>query len=234
MPYCVHCGVELAASEPRCPLCDTAVVHPDQPWKGPLQRPYPEHLETAERHVNRRYGAYLASILLLVPMTVTLLVDLLTSHRISWSLYVLGGGAFVFCCGIVPFYLKSPRPYFTLLLDTLSALLYLFLIAIASNGIGWYLRLAMPLTVFLGTTVIACSWVLRRKNTLLVNVSDAILFFAAFIISTDCTIDLYMTGALLPDWSLYAFMPLLALAAMLRIVNRRRDLVEKIRRRLYF
>ena len=31
MPYCVHCGVELDASVPRCPLCGAAVHDPACP-----------------------------------------------------------------------------------------------------------------------------------------------------------------------------------------------------------
>ena len=29
--YCVKCGVELADSEKKCPLCGTPVFHPDIP-----------------------------------------------------------------------------------------------------------------------------------------------------------------------------------------------------------
>ena len=29
--YCIKCGVELADSEKRCPLCGTPVFHPDLP-----------------------------------------------------------------------------------------------------------------------------------------------------------------------------------------------------------
>ena len=27
--YCVNCGVRLADTEKKCPLCETAVYHPD-------------------------------------------------------------------------------------------------------------------------------------------------------------------------------------------------------------
>ncbi len=30
MSYCVNCGVELQKSEPRCPLCGTEVVNPNE------------------------------------------------------------------------------------------------------------------------------------------------------------------------------------------------------------
>ena len=41
--YCVNCGVKLADTEKRCPLCQTEVYHPDIPRREaePL---YPEEL----------------------------------------------------------------------------------------------------------------------------------------------------------------------------------------------
>ena len=30
MSYCVNCGVELQKSEPRCPLCGTEVINPNE------------------------------------------------------------------------------------------------------------------------------------------------------------------------------------------------------------
>ena len=30
MSYCVNCGVELQKSEPRCPLCGTEVLNPNE------------------------------------------------------------------------------------------------------------------------------------------------------------------------------------------------------------
>ena len=39
MSYCVNCGVELADSERRCPLCHTEVHNPRQPY----DRKIPKH-----------------------------------------------------------------------------------------------------------------------------------------------------------------------------------------------
>ena len=39
MSYCVNCGVELAPSEKRCPLCGVEVVNPAKPWTEPEALP---------------------------------------------------------------------------------------------------------------------------------------------------------------------------------------------------
>ncbi len=232
MPYCVKCGVELAPSEPKCPLCNTQVMHPDEPWQKPGQRPYPEHLEV--RHVNRQYGAHLASIVLLVPVLVCLLCDFLISMRLSWSLYVLGAGGFLFCCALLPFYTKEQTPYLSLLLDTLAALMYLYLIAVMSGNTDWFWRLALPLTVLLGATIIACVWIFRRKNSLfLINLSYTLILCSMLLIAYERAIDLFVLGIFKPLWSFFAMVPLLALAVIFRIVNRKRRLLEDIRKRLY-
>ena len=38
--YCVNCGVELADSEKKCPLCGMPVFHPDIP-RTPAEPPFP-------------------------------------------------------------------------------------------------------------------------------------------------------------------------------------------------
>ena len=38
--YCVKCGVELADSEKKCPLCGTPVFHPDIP-RNLSEPPFP-------------------------------------------------------------------------------------------------------------------------------------------------------------------------------------------------
>lgn len=234
MSYCVNCGVELAPSEPKCPLCGTPVIHPDRPWQAPEERLYPERLETTAGHVNRRYGAHLASIALLMPVAVCMLVDFLTTMHITWSFYVMGAGAFIFCCALLPFYTEKPKPYLSLFLDMLAALLYLYLIALASGDTAWFWRLAMPLTVFSGLAVIACVWIFRRKNSpFLVDLSNAIAICAALLIIIECMIDLFVIGFIRPRWSLYALFPLIALSVMFRMVNRKQRLLESIRKRLY-
>ena len=39
MSYCVNCGVELAASERRCPLCGVEVINPREPFDENGERP---------------------------------------------------------------------------------------------------------------------------------------------------------------------------------------------------
>ena len=101
MSYCVNCGVELQKSEPRCPLCGTEVINPNEPREEKPARPYPSHVEHLDKTVDRRYIASFISLLLLIPLFTVMLANILVSGKLSWSYYVLGGElvAFtVFCC----------------------------------------------------------------------------------------------------------------------------------------
>ncbi|MEF9895816.1 MAG: zinc ribbon domain-containing protein, partial [Clostridia bacterium] len=132
MAYCVECGVELAPSEKACPLCGTPVSHPSVPWREPDSYPYPKNVEELSRRINIRYGAHLATILLLIPIAVTLLVDLMEDGQMTWSSYVLGAGLCLFCIVLLPFYVKQAKPYLFLLIDILAVGLYLLLIGLPS------------------------------------------------------------------------------------------------------
>ena len=91
MSYCVNCGVELADSETRCPLCGVEVVTPVKPWVEPKTPPYPERLERIMSRIDRRFFAGLLGVILLIPVCITLLIDLLANNGVTWSAYVVGG-----------------------------------------------------------------------------------------------------------------------------------------------
>ena len=50
--YCVKCGVELADSEKKCPLCGTPVFHPDIP-RNLSDPPFPPDRRIRPEDVNR-------------------------------------------------------------------------------------------------------------------------------------------------------------------------------------
>ncbi len=96
MSYCVHCGVELAPSEEKCPLCKTPVMDPNQAWREPEERPYPERWRSCRRTstaVRRATGLHVPDD----PMLAVLISDLAMNLRMTWSMYVLGAGACIYC-----------------------------------------------------------------------------------------------------------------------------------------
>lgn len=79
--YCIKCGVELADSEKKCPLCNTHVFHP-QLSVSDSPRLYPPNLNPPKQV--RPWGALtIVTALFLLPIFITLLCNLQINGRIT-------------------------------------------------------------------------------------------------------------------------------------------------------
>ncbi len=233
MAYCVHCGVELAQSERTCPLCLTPIFDPKE-MHCEAEKPYPDRLETVNANIDRRYGAKLAMMLLMIPLAAVLILNLLISGRISWAYYVLGAGACICCWAILPFYLNERRPYLYLAIDMLSIAAYLALIAWRTGGMDWYFALALPLTLLFGLSALLCVYIARRSRMpVLYRISNSVLVFAVALVGLDALISLYAEGAIALHWSIVSLISLFALVAVLCVIERNPGLKATIARRLY-
>ena len=85
MSYCVHCGVKLAPSEARCPLCQTPVVDPVTPYDPSVPKEFPTRVREQHLEINPGATLVLAAVLLAVPSLICLFVDLLVSGGLTWS-----------------------------------------------------------------------------------------------------------------------------------------------------
>mgnify|MGYP000567988434 CR=1 FL=1 len=85
MSYCVNCGVELDDSAKKCALCGAPVLNPylDEPEEA-LPPPYPDRLALPEG-TNRRYIAFLVSMVLLIPNLICGVANLLILDSGVWS-----------------------------------------------------------------------------------------------------------------------------------------------------
>lgn len=150
--YCIQCGVKLADSQKICPLCGTTVFHPEltQPRGTPL---YP-----ADRYpggkVNKQGIMAILTALCLLPILVTLLIDMQIDGTVTWSGYVMGAillgyGVFVF-----PFWFRRYHSVVLVPVDFALLGLYLLYIDLATGG-GWFLSFAFPMVGALGLIVTA-------------------------------------------------------------------------------
>ncbi len=81
--YCVKCGVELAPGTERCPLCGTAVYHPETE-ETPSAPPYPRYTGTEET-VSRGGMLFIITFISVIPVIVCLLIDLNMRGAVTWS-----------------------------------------------------------------------------------------------------------------------------------------------------
>ncbi len=235
MSYCVNCGVELAPSEPKCPLCGVEVVNPLRPWKKPRSRPYPNYFDEVMRGVDRRYFALISALLLMIPVTVCLLIDIFTSGDMTWSSYVVGAAVLAMVVALVPLSSKEHRPYRYLVYNTVTTLAYLMLIDYKTPEPGWFLPLALPIALSLSVIsgLITTYFQLRKSDEILVTLALLLFGAGAFTMLVEVFIRLYREQSVLPVWSWYALVPCLLSGAAFLILNRRNRWKESVRKRLF-
>lgn len=234
MSYCVNCGVELDRSEQRCPLCGVEAVNPAEPFDRTAPRPYPARIERINVRVNRRYTALFISLLLLIPVFVTVFSDALTSGGISWSAYVVGGALVLFTWLLLPMLLQRPNPYLCVLCDGLAALLFLLLIELITKK-SWFLRLGLPLALLATGYALLITFLCDEKRTmeLFLRVAAALTGAGFAVVGVECAVRLYREAFTWPHWSLYALFPCLVLSAVLLVLNRRERFKSELKRRFY-
>ena len=87
--YCVKCGVELADSEKKCPLCGTPVFHPDIP-RNLSDPPFPPDRRIRPEDVNRSGILFVLTVAALLPALLCLLCDWRINGALVWSGYAAG------------------------------------------------------------------------------------------------------------------------------------------------
>lgn len=167
MSYCVNCGVELADSARKCPLCDTPVLNPNILANENAEPPFPSHIELP-KGAKSRYTAVILSLVLLLPNIVCVITNLLLTPHQLWSVYVVASSAIFWFLFLFPFIMKKKRQYWTLAVDAVATAAYIFVFYYYDSPTkGWFWTLAVPLDVSIFLTIAALCAFFSEKRTLL-------------------------------------------------------------------
>jgi hypothetical protein len=148
--YCVKCGVELADSERSCPLCGTAVYHPDIiREEGDL--PYPPYKPTPRR-LRRRVFLFVLAIVFVAVIIQLVICNIAITGRLTWAHYASGAIALAYLVVFLPMWFLKPNPVIFVPTGFAAIALFLFQCNYLSNG-AWFWRFALPL--LLGMAIIA-------------------------------------------------------------------------------
>ncbi len=151
--YCIKCGVELADSERKCPLCLTPVYYPG--LNPDPERPYPDTKPNLPR-VNKKVIYLMLSFLFLIAAVISLIADLNLGGGIIWSGYVLTGLALAYLIVIFPAWFPRNRrtPAVFAPCDFAAVALFLWYVCYATGG-NWFLTFGLPVTG--GAALISCA-----------------------------------------------------------------------------
>lgn len=234
MSYCVNCGVKLAASEEKCPLCNTVVMNPNDTNEKEKIAVYSKRFEEYPvKKLNLKYLTQIILTVIAVGVIVQTICDVLVTQSISWSLYAIGAYGLLLCFAL-PLLVSMKSPYIATAIDIVALALYIYMIALITNGEVWYYEFYLPLHVLTGIYVWLVVIFLRKKRRNYFRVGGVSLLFVCFmLVLIELLADVYIVGEVYLIWSLCCAPLLIAIATLLLVIAARPKLREEMSRRLY-
>ncbi len=215
--YCVKCGVELKDSEKICPLCNTAVFHPDIK-QDDIDKPYPEFRRVDRKSIRRAVMLIVTVSFILVALTVTM-IDFNISGGITWSGYAVGGLAITYIAFALPEWFQRPNPVIFTPIAFAAIILYLLYIDLTVQG-GWFLSLAFPIAGIAGiivTTVVALLRYVRRGQLFIIG--GALIATGGYISLIEMFISITFDSVSFTGWSGFSLAAFFVLGMMLIIIG---------------
>lgn len=229
--YCVNCGVKLADTEKKCPLCGTVVYHPEisQPEASPL---YPKNKMPEVNSGSKALNGVLI-ILFLIPMIICLIADLHVDGRFEWSGYVIGAVAVAYVILALPLWFRRPNPVIFVPCGFAAVGLYLLYINLAVGG-DWFLSFAFPVTGFLGilTTAVVTLVKYIKKGRLYIF-GGALVAFGGFMLLMEYLMS-FTFGIGFTGWSFYPLAVMVLFGGLLFYLAINTSAREMMERKLFF
>lgn len=232
MSYCVNCGVELADSEKRCPLCDTLVINRTNPWKEPKEKPYPEEFERM-RSIDKKSAAVISALVALIPTLICIITDILVSSGISWSLYVFGAFASIYVYVVVPFLMGSERIYFSIGICFIATSVYIALISGLSGDFSWYPTIGLPLTISAFFGVLLSTFIIRAVSIpKLYRGACLFILVGLLCIGVEIIINRFLNLNRI-SWSLLVLIPCVIFALIMVVCEKVQKLKDELSKKFY-
>ena len=229
--YCIKCGVKLADTEKKCPLCNTVVCHPDfvQTAEHPL---YPSN-KMPSSHSGRKALNGAVIILFLIPMLVCFFADWFLDGMIEWCGYVLGALVITYVAFILPMWFKKPNPVIFVPCNFAAIALYLLYINLATGG-NWFISFALPVVgglCLITSAVVTLLYYLRRGKLYIIG--GAFMALGVFMPLIEFLIIITFNISLI-GWSIYPLVVLFLFGALLIYLAINSAAREILERKLFF
>ena len=229
--YCVQCGVKLADTESRCPLCGTRVFHPD------IFREEGEPLYPVQKYPKAIKRNFVLQVLLtaacLLPFIIVMLCDMQFNREITWSGYVMGALALGYITVILPSWFKNPSPAVFTPCTFAAAAIYLWYINFATNG-SWFWSFGLPVVACLAAIAIpAFTLLYYLKRGKLFVFGGASIALGAFMVLMEALMVATFDGLYFKGWSLYPLISLAFIGGILIFLGAYRPARESMER-LFF
>jgi hypothetical protein len=227
MPYCVNCGVELCAGAKRCPLCEVEVVLPDALRTPANGRGLPQKRDVVASAFDRSLWIRVVSVLMIIPALLSVVFNAVFPAELTWWPYVVAslGAVWVWC--VSPFLYRRNIVPLWIATDAIALLGLLLVVDALSPNPGWFLPLALPITLCLALlTLLIVTLVWKRMLRGLNIIAATLVAMGLLFMVVEVVVDLYLKGTLRLQWSLLVMVICTPLALIAVMLQRRRGIVE--------
>lgn len=234
MSYCVNCGVELDKTASKCALCGVPVINPLQPVDETSPKPFPNNdFVLYDRNV--KLISVIASVILAFPSILCILANVIFSPPgLIWAVYPIGAFIIVWVFTVPPTLMQMKFPG-RVAVTLPGILVYLYIIEVFSPTKGWFLAVAVPITVASGVYLIIISF-LRIKRILkgLNFAAAAVVGAGILVLIIELIIDISIEKNLSLSWSILTFTCLSGIALILIAAEHNERSHQEVRKRLHF
>lgn len=229
--YCINCGVKLADTEKKCPLCGTRVYHPDI-TQGEIEGFYPKSKYPAPEEHPLGFPIFATAVFIL-PFLMVLFCDLRFNQAITWSGFVMGALILVYLMLILPLWFKSPNPMIFVPCWFGAMGVYLLYINWATAG-NWFMSFALPILGCVTAIVTAVIGLLRyvRRGKLYIF-GGAFIVIGFMMILLEYLLDITFLGVEFIGWSFYPLLSLGLIGGLLIFLGICRPAREVVERKLF-
>lgn len=237
MAYCTYCGVELDSDMETCPLCGNASVLniPDvrtlnkEAIRINNEKDKTEN-ESLTQDEKRKLFWELSVIILFAGFCVTLLIDFMASHRITWSRYS-ASTCVVLIVHFSLFYFLKSRFYLFLTGSFLTMSLLILLFDSFTFHLGWGLQIGIPILLVVYASILAFALILRYAQEQGLNlIAYSFMIIGILCFGIESILDLYFIKKIQMGWSFFIIVTLGPMALVLLFLHYRYKPGKKLRR----
>lgn len=229
--YCIKCGVKLAETEKKCPLCNTVVYHPDLIQEDDRSLYPKDRMPKRGSGLKALNGAMI--FLYVIPLLVCFYADFSFDKTLGWSGFVAGALVVSYVILALPLWFTNPNPVIFVPCSFAAISLYLWYIDFVTVG-SWFFTFALP--VVGGMCLITCTMVTLLRylhNGRLYIIGGAVMAFGIEILLIELLLGVTF-GLSFIGWSLYPLVVLLLLGGLLIYLAINRSAREILERKLFF
>lgn len=232
MSYCVNCGVELHPGAKECPLCGTPVYNPKEIELPPETPFFPENREKIDP-VSKKELALLLTAMFASVAACCGLLNLALRPDLGWWLYAAGAAGMLWLWFVPPLLWRKMPFLLRVGIDMGAVLLYVGVIAMASHGMQWYVKLAMPMLLSAGVLGLVVCGLLKKGHSMLTSAVLTLLGLGLLCGVIEFWVDRFLRGSWHPVWSLIVLAVCVGLSVPLIVVRRVPSMREEVRRRFH-